>query len=319
MRAVYRRVLQLLSFLLITTSSLTLALQQSLKRLSLQRAQPIYLKCTLNGYLLREIGLPQLPAQPAISISIPKFHPPNLTKFIAKKLPKIGVLDRIKETFPLPIQDILTILYPEDLILLLLFRTAYDRLLHFAHRAQIILWKAANLDPPNKWNRSILGFMYERSHLLSQLITFNYCAKVSCAVLTRLGLHIRPDLPQLLSRLSYALFLSHFADLFKTQFLRTFFPKVGESKRQSYIIDKSASVAIWTIGGLVACEMVSTYLKVPLSSTLAFGGVGGLAVGLSLRDIAANFMGGMMLLFNEPFTPGDTVSFQSGTTEVKTQ
>jgi hypothetical protein len=31
--------------------------------------------------------------------------------------------------------------------------------------------------------------------------------------------------------------------------------------------------------------------RVPLSSTLAFGGVGGLAIGLSARDIAANFLG----------------------------
>jgi MscS family membrane protein len=37
--------------------------------------------------------------------------------------------------------------------------------------------------------------------------------------------------------------------------------------------------------------------------------VGGLALGLSARDIAANFLGGMLLLFNEPFTPGDMVKF----------
>jgi MscS family membrane protein len=61
--------------------------------------------------------------------------------------------------------------------------------------------------------------------------------------------------------------------------------------------------------------MVSTFLKVPLSSTLAFGGVGGLAIGLSARDIVANFLGGMLLLFNEPFTPGDMVTFRTGSVE----
>lgn len=39
-----------------------------------------------------------------------------------------------------------------------------------------------------------------------------------------------------------------------------------------------------------------------------YTGVGGLAIGLSARDIAANFLGGMLLLINEPFTPGDMVS-----------
>lgn len=81
-------------------------------------------------------------------------------------------------------------------------------------------------------------------------------------------------------------------------------------------MDKSSSVLIWVIGVLIACEMVSTYLKVPLSSTLAFGGFGGLAIGLSARDVAANFLGGMLLLFNEPFTPGDMVCFKSGSAEL---
>jgi MscS family membrane protein len=41
-----------------------------------------------------------------------------------------------------------------------------------------------------------------------------------------------------------------------------------------------------------------------------------LALGLSARDIAANFLGGMLLLFNEPFTPGDMVNFRTGNTEL---
>lgn len=61
--------------------------------------------------------------------------------------------------------------------------------------------------------------------------------------------------------------------------------------------------------------MVATYMKVPLSSILAFGGIGGLALGLSAKDIAGNFLGGIMLLFNEPFTPGDLVTFRSGYSE----
>ncbi|KAJ1395552.1 Mechanosensitive ion channel-domain-containing protein, partial [Ochromonadaceae sp. CCMP2298] len=149
------------------------------------------------------------------------------------------------------------------------------------------------------WDTSILGFVAERSAKLSKLMAANYVAKLTYT---------------LVARISYTLFLAQFADLFKSQFLRTFFPKVGESRRQSYMVNKSASVGVWTIGILAASEMLSTYLKIPLSSTLAFGGVGGLAVGLSLRDIAANFVGGMLLLFNEPFTPGDMITFRSGRT-----
>lgn len=81
----------------------------------------------------------------------------------------------------------------------------------------------------------------------------------------------------------------------------------------TYFLNRSTSVVIWIVGVLIVCEMFSTFFRVPLSSTLAFGGVGGLAIGLSARDIAANFLGGMLLLFNEPFTPGDMVTFRTGT------
>ena len=114
----------------------------------------------------------------------------------------------------------------------------------------------------------------------------------------------------------YALYISNFIDLFKTKFLHVFLPNLSENRRQSYVVNRSTSVVIWVVGVLVACEMVSTFLHVPLSSTLAFGGVGGLAIGLSARDIAANFLGGMLLLFNEPFTPGDMVTFRTGNTEL---
>jgi MscS family membrane protein len=114
----------------------------------------------------------------------------------------------------------------------------------------------------------------------------------------------------------YALYISNFIDLFKSKFLLVFLPGLSDNRRQSYVVNRFSSVLIWVIGVLVACEMVSTFLHVPLSSTLAFGGIGGVALGLSARDIAANFLGGMLLLFNEPFTPGDMVTFKTGSTEL---
>eukprot|EP00598_Pedospumella_elongata_P006681 CAMPEP_0184984206 /NCGR_PEP_ID=MMETSP1098-20130426/13219_1 /TAXON_ID=89044 /ORGANISM="Spumella elongata, Strain CCAP 955/1" /LENGTH=474 /DNA_ID=CAMNT_0027508151 /DNA_START=335 /DNA_END=1756 /DNA_ORIENTATION=+ len=209
------------------------------------------------------------------------------------------------------IKEIVKAVHPWELAFLLLFQFSYSKILEASHKIQTLLWRIAKKKEPNEWKSSILGFVHERSKILVKLIAFNYCAKLGCTALTRLGFDIRPDFPDLLSRISYALFLAQFADLFKSRFLRSFFPQVGESKRQSYMVDKSASVVVWTVGGLVACEMLSSFLKIPLSSTLAFGGVGGLAMGLSLRDIAANFMGGLMLLVNEPFTPGDMVTFKN--------
>ena len=45
-----------------------------------------------------------------------------------------------------------------------------------------------------------------------------------------------------------------------------------------------------------------------LSGILAFGGVGGLAVGFAAKDMLANFFGGWMIYVDKPFRVGDWIS-----------
>ena len=63
-----------------------------------------------------------------------------------------------------------------------------------------------------------------------------------------------------------------------------------------YVFNKISSFLINTLGVLVACESVASYMKIPLSSLLAFGGVGGLTLGLSVKGLVGNFLGGLLLL-----------------------
>ncbi len=44
-----------------------------------------------------------------------------------------------------------------------------------------------------------------------------------------------------------------------------------------------------------------------LSTLLAFGGIGGIILGLAARDWLANFFGGLMLMLDRPFTEGDWI------------
>ena len=48
-------------------------------------------------------------------------------------------------------------------------------------------------------------------------------------------------------------------------------------------------------------------LGISISGVLAFGGVGGIAVGFAARDLLANFFGGLMIYMDRPFTVGDWV------------
>ncbi|MFT7132245.1 MAG: MscS family membrane protein [Cyclobacteriaceae bacterium] len=48
-------------------------------------------------------------------------------------------------------------------------------------------------------------------------------------------------------------------------------------------------------------------LGVSVSGIMAFGGVGGIAVGFAAKDLLANFFGGLMVYLDRPFVVGDWV------------
>jgi len=62
-----------------------------------------------------------------------------------------------------------------------------------------------------------------------------------------------------------------------------------------------ASVIITAI--LIALQL----LGYSVSGVLAFGGIGGLAVGFAAKDLLANFFGGLMIYMDRPFAVGDWV------------
>ena len=56
-------------------------------------------------------------------------------------------------------------------------------------------------------------------------------------------------------------------------------------------------------------------LGVSISGLLAFGGVGGLAVGLAAKDMLANLFGGLTIYMDRPFVVGDKISLQNKSIE----
>lgn len=66
---------------------------------------------------------------------------------------------------------------------------------------------------------------------------------------------------------------------------------------------KLARIVLWVIAGL----MILQSLNVSISGLLAFGGVGGIAVGFAAKDMLANFFGALVIYFDRPFTVGDWI------------
>ncbi len=61
--------------------------------------------------------------------------------------------------------------------------------------------------------------------------------------------------------------------------------------------------AILITGALVAMQT----LGMSVSGVMAFGGLGGIAVGFAARDLLANFFGGLMVYLDRPFKVGDWI------------
>ncbi len=68
-------------------------------------------------------------------------------------------------------------------------------------------------------------------------------------------------------------------------------------------IGKLLRISIFITAGLVILQT----LGYSVSGVLAFGGIGGIAVGFAAKDLLANFFGGLMIYLDRPFTVGDWV------------
>ena len=86
---------------------------------------------------------------------------------------------------------------------------------------------------------------------------------------------------------------------------------IEERRKRKKRVDQTTTRAIAQISRFVAVIIATLiYLQtrnVNLSAVLAFGGAGGLVVGLAAKDLLANFFGGLMIYLDRPFSVGDWI------------
>jgi MscS family membrane protein len=66
---------------------------------------------------------------------------------------------------------------------------------------------------------------------------------------------------------------------------------------------KLARITLWMVASLLVLQSIG----VTISGLLAFGGIGGIAVGFAAKDLLANFFGGLSIYLDRPFTSGDWI------------
>ena len=58
---------------------------------------------------------------------------------------------------------------------------------------------------------------------------------------------------------------------------------------------------------ILALLIILQTLGIPISGVIAFGGVGGIAIGFAAKDLLANFFGSIMIYWDKPFTIGEWI------------
>lgn len=99
--------------------------------------------------------------------------------------------------------------------------------------------------------------------------------------------------------------------LFLTRFIRYAEENVVDPGRLDKPMDRTTAKAIAKLlrlsAVITAGLVVLQTLGYSIAGILAFGGVGGVAVGFAAKDLLANFFGGLMIYLDKPFRVGDWV------------
>lgn len=93
---------------------------------------------------------------------------------------------------------------------------------------------------------------------------------------------------------------------FLIRFIKSSEPIFQEKQQDRTTVDavsKLLRLSVAITGFLVGLQT----LGFSISGILAFGGVGGIAVGFAAKDLLANFFGGLMIYMDRPFAVGDWV------------
>ena len=83
-------------------------------------------------------------------------------------------------------------------------------------------------------------------------------------------------------------------------------PRAGKQKMDQTTvtaIGQLMRVSVFITAGLITLQSIG----IPVSGVVAFGGIGGIAVGFAAKDLLANFFGGLMIFLDRPFSIGDWI------------
>lgn len=151
---------------------------------------------------------------------------------------------------------------------------------------------------PNIWDDALLRSLRRPLILLVWILGVGWAAEV-------VSVGSDQGIMKLIEPLRYvsivavlAYFLVHFVREVENAFVQK-----GADVTTANAVGKLARISIIITAVLSGLQT----LGVSISGVLAFGGIGGIAIGFAAKDLLANFFGGLMLYLDRPFVVGDWI------------
>ena len=85
--------------------------------------------------------------------------------------------------------------------------------------------------------------------------------------------------------------------------------KIGRAREQNYdVTTVQASTKLIRVSIIITGTLIMLQeMGISVTGVLAFGGIGGMAIGFAAKDLLSNFFGGLMLYLDRPFAVGDWI------------
>jgi len=157
---------------------------------------------------------------------------------------------------------------------------------------------------PNFWDDALIEAVHLPLKLFIWLVGITLAAQVAGAYTDHAVLkNVLEPTREIGTALLFVWFLVRFIRGIETNLLAPSRGKHSLDETTIHAICQILRIAVIITAVLVLLQTFG----VPLSGVIAFGGVGGIAVGFAAKDLLSNFFGGLMIFLDRPFKIGDWV------------
>lgn len=156
----------------------------------------------------------------------------------------------------------------------------------------------------NPWDDALINAVRKPLRYTIIIIGISYAAQIA-------GTQTDSEIFKYINPIRYALISSMISWALISFVARLENATIQQKLQTGQQVDKTS---IHAIGKLIRVAIVITTVLVILqtlgfsiSGVLAFGGIGGIAIGFAAKDLLSNFFGGLMIYLDRPFTAGDWI------------